>query len=194
MDAAPHDPASKDAARSQFAAVRRQRSAAEIAAARTSVCSHVLTRAAAVGWRCVAGYVPLRTEPGSLDLLAGLRAAGVHVLVPVVLADRDLDWAQWTSHGCWASLGKHAIGAADAVLVPASAVARDGTRLGRGGGSYDRALPRRAPRAVVAALLFDDELVAALPCDPWDVAVDAVVTPAAAWTQVGRNTGNASTG
>ena len=194
MDAAPDNSASKDAVRSHCAAARRKRSAAEIAAARSKVCSHVLLRAAAAGWRCVAGYEPLRTEPGSLALLAGLHAAGVHIVVPLVLADRDLDWAQWTPHGRSPSLGKHAIGAADAVLVPALAVARDGTRLGRGGGSYDRALPHCAPRAVVAALLFDDELVASLPSDPWDVAVHAVVTPGAGWTPVGRNTGNAPAG
>ena len=56
-------------------------------------------------------------------------------------------------------LGAAAIAEADTVFVPALAVARDGNRLGRGGGSYDRAL-RRVPAGVpVVALLFDDELV-----------------------------------
>jgi 5-formyltetrahydrofolate cyclo-ligase len=64
------------------------------------------------------------------------------------------------------------------VLVPALAVARDGVRLGRGGGSYDRALARVAPGTPRVALLFDGELVDALPADPWDVPVTDAVTPA----------------
>ncbi len=74
--------------------------------------------------------------------------------------------------------------------MPALAVAADGTRLGRGGGSYDRALSRRAPGSTVAALVFDDEIVAALPHDVWDVAVDAAVSPAG-WHPLGGNTASA---
>ncbi|MGI8761179.1 MAG: 5-formyltetrahydrofolate cyclo-ligase, partial [Jatrophihabitantaceae bacterium] len=78
-----------------------------------------------------------------------------------------------------------AVAAADAVLVPALAVARDGTRLGRGGGSYDRALLRRRPGAPAAALLFDGELLDALPREQWDVPVQAVVLPAG-WQDLPR--------
>jgi 5-formyltetrahydrofolate cyclo-ligase len=101
------------------------------------------------------------------------------VLVPVLLADHDLDWAEWNpaTAQAGAALGVNAISAADAVLVPALAVARDGTRLGRGGGSYDRALSRLPTGAMTAALLFDGELVDTLPTDDWDVPVTAVVTP-----------------
>ena len=60
-------------------------------------------------------------------------------------------------------LGPTAIGAADVVVVPALAVARDGVRLGRGGGYYDRALRYARPDAVLVALVFDDELVDELP-------------------------------
>jgi len=122
----------------------------------------------------------LRTEPGSTALLDALTGHGVLVLVPVLLADRDLDWAVWDAAGQRPGprVGVGAIARADALLVPALAVARDGTRLGRGGGSYDRAL-RRVPAGVpVAALLYDGELVEALPKDDWDVPVTAVVTPA----------------
>ena len=78
-----------------------------------------------------------------------------------------------------------AIGRAEAVLVPASAVAPDGTRLGRGGGSYDRALRRCTPGTPRIALLFDDELVAELPRDDWDEPVTAAVRPLG-WTDVGE--------
>ncbi len=172
--------------RAELLVARRERAAGDVSAARAAVRAVVLNRATAAGWRCVAAYVPLRTEPGSLELLDCLVATGVRVLVPVLLPDNDLDWAEWDarSGASGAPVGVREIEAADAVLVPALAVARDGTRLGRGGGSYDRALRRARPGAVVVALLFDGELVDALPRDEWDVPVTAVVLPSG-WHAVG---------
>jgi len=68
--------------------------------------------------------------------------------------------------------------------VPALAVAADGTRLGRGGGSYDRALPRVRGETAIVALLYSDEVRAELPSDAWDVPVTAYVTPDG-WTPIG---------
>jgi 5-formyltetrahydrofolate cyclo-ligase len=171
--------------RAELTAARAARDPAAIAAARSAVRRAVLARACAEGWQCVAGYVPLRTEPGSPELLTELARRGISVLVPLLLADRDLDWAPWRpdTAAAGAAVGRDALSAADAVLVPALAVATDGTRLGRGGGSYDRALPRARPDTVVAALLYDGELRAALPRDPWDQRVSAVVTPSG-WQQL----------
>jgi 5-formyltetrahydrofolate cyclo-ligase len=166
-------------------AARRARSASSLATARTAVARAVLSRCAGQGWRRVAAYEPLRTEPGSAELLAGLQAAGCAVIVPVTRPDRDLDWV---GLGSSALLGTGAVAAVDAVLVPALAVAADGTRLGRGGGSYDRALARCGAGVETIALLFDGELVPALPGEPWDVPVGAVVTPSG-YRAVGRNTG-----
>jgi 5-formyltetrahydrofolate cyclo-ligase len=110
-------------------------------------------------------------------LLAELASRGIRVLVPVTLADRDLDWAEWLPDGTGEPLGLEAIASADVVLVPALAVAADGTRLGRGGGSYDRALARAAPDAPRVALLFDGEQVPTLPRESWDLPVTDVVSP-----------------
>jgi 5-formyltetrahydrofolate cyclo-ligase len=63
------------------------------------------------------------------------------------------------------------------VVVPAVAVDARGVRLGRGGGSYDRALARVAPDTLVVALLHDGEVVEELPYEPHDRRVDAVITP-----------------
>lgn len=169
----------KAALRDTLRARRRERTDAAVAAARDGVRAAVLARCDERGWRCVAAYLPLRTEPGSLALLDDLAARRIRVLVPVLLPDDDLDWAQWdaSAHGTGPALGVDAVGEADVVLAPALAVARDGTRLGRGGGSYDRALRRVRPSVPVAALLFDGELVDALPREEWDVRASAVVTP-----------------
>jgi 5-formyltetrahydrofolate cyclo-ligase len=117
----------------------------------------------------------------------------MRVLVPHTLPDRDLDWREWSPSGAGPLLGAGAVGAAGLIVVPALAVACDGTRLGRGGGSYDRGLPRRAPHAAIWALLFDDELVDTLPRAAWDVAVHGVVTPTGGAQPV-RNTGDRSPG
>lgn len=169
----------KASRRRDLTAVRLARPAEAIEAARRDVCTAVLERCAAAGWRCVGAYIPLRSEPGSTELLDGLTRAGVRVLVPVLLADRDLDWAQWdaATQTAGPTLGVAAISHADAVFVPALAVACDGTRLGRGGGSYDRVLRRTAAGIPAAAVLFDGELVDELPRDDWDMPVTAVVTP-----------------
>ncbi|MDP9091799.1 MAG: 5-formyltetrahydrofolate cyclo-ligase [Actinomycetota bacterium] len=164
--------------RTDLTAARRARAPGELDAARRAIQSAVLARCAQACWRCVAAYEPLPTEPGSRQLLAGLHGEGVSVIVPTLLADNDLDWRHWHPDPAWPcpALGVEAIALADAVLVPALAVAADGTRLGRGGGSYDRALARAA-KVDVAALVFEEEFVGALPTDVWDRQVTAVVTP-----------------
>lgn len=171
-------PAAKKRLRGELSAVRSARTASQLEQARAAIREVVLARCAASAWACVAAYVPLRTEPGSTELLAELAGGGVRVLVPITLGDRELDWVAWSPSGLGDRLGLAAIAAAQAVFVPALAVALDGTRLGRGGGSYDRALPRSAPGTPLAALLFDEELVAALPQESWDRPVTDVVTPA----------------
>jgi 5-formyltetrahydrofolate cyclo-ligase len=133
----------------------------------------------------VAAYLSVGTEPGTAALLAALAARSIEVLLPVVLPDQDLDWAlagtglapgpQGLQEPQGERLGRDAIARCALVVVPALAVDREGNRLGRGGGSYDRALARTAGRVV--ALLHDGEAVAELPVEPHDRPVHALVTP-----------------
>ena len=177
----------KQAMRAAILHARRSRAPAELDDARGSIRDAVLSEVGrlvrrATGSVTIAAYEPLRTEPASTELLLGLAELSRRVFVPLTLDARDLEWLEW---GVPAEpLGRSAITEADLVLVPALAVSPDGTRLGRGGGSYDRAL-RRVRRGVpVVALLFADEVVASLPRAPWDVPVTAVVTPTG-WRKVG---------
>jgi 5-formyltetrahydrofolate cyclo-ligase len=128
----------------------------------------------------VAAYVSYGTEPPTGDLLADLDARGARVLVPVLEPDRDLDWCTWRDGTATDQLlGRHAIGTADLVVVPALLAAVDGARLGQGGGSYDRALARVRTDAPIVALVHDDEVRAAaeLPTESHDRGVTHVVTP-----------------
>nr|MDT0658214.1 5-formyltetrahydrofolate cyclo-ligase [Micromonospora sp. DSM 115978] len=126
--------------------------------------------------------------PGPVDL---------RLLLPVLRADLDLDWAEYAGpdslvpagrgmrEPTGARLGRWAIARAQLVVVPALAVDRSGIRLGRGGGSYDRALARVSPAALVVAVLHDGELVDHLPARPHDRPVHAVVTPNGGFQPVG---------
>jgi 5-formyltetrahydrofolate cyclo-ligase len=128
--------------------------------------------------RRVAAYASFGTEPPTSALLHALHDSGAHVLLPLLLPDRDLDWCAWSPDGTGPALGVDAVGTCDLVVVPALAVDRLGTRLGRGGGSYDRALARVPAHVLTVALLHDDgEVVDALPCDRHDVPVRAFTTP-----------------
>jgi 5-formyltetrahydrofolate cyclo-ligase len=63
------------------------------------------------------------------------------------------------------------------VIVPALAVSESGMRLGRGGGSYDRALARVGGQVPTIALVYDEELLPSVPAVPHDQPVRAVATP-----------------
>jgi 5-formyltetrahydrofolate cyclo-ligase len=142
--------------------------------------------------RTVCAYWPFGTEPDPRILIRGLAGRGVRVLLPVLLTGGELDWAAFTGESGLAAgrrglsepggprLGLDAVRGADAVLVPALAVSATGQRLGRGGGSYDRALARlasAAPRPWTCALVYDAELDAAVPVEPHDRPVDAACAP-----------------
>jgi 5-formyltetrahydrofolate cyclo-ligase len=144
------------------------------------------------GVRTFAAYVPEDDEPGHGRLPAAFTQLGARVLLPVTPTDgRELGWAVDTGrlgpgrHGLLEPLGPRlgatAVGTADVVVVPALAVARNGIRLGRGAGYYDRALQHARPDAVVVALVFDDEFVDELPTEPHDRPVTVVVTPSGGW-------------
>lgn len=62
----------------------------------------------------------------------------------------------------------------DIVLVPALAFDREGYRLGRGKGYYDRFLP--TTNAFRMGVCFDFQLLDALPHEEWDVRVREVIT------------------
>ncbi|UQA94892.1 5-formyltetrahydrofolate cyclo-ligase [Streptomyces halobius] len=140
----------------------------------------------------VAAYVSIEGEPSTHPLLEGLRAAGVRVLLPVLLPDNDLDWALYEGaerlvRAGWGllepdgeRLSPEAVTQADVVLLPGLAVDRHGVRLGRGGGSYDRVLARlqrSVAQASLVVLLYDSEVLDEVPAEPHDQHVHAAVTP-----------------
>jgi 5-formyltetrahydrofolate cyclo-ligase len=137
----------------------------------------------------VCAYVPVASEPGSIELIDSLHRRGVRVLLPIARSDiSGLQWAEYRPGELveapfglrepappW--LGIDAITGASLILVPALAVDRSGVRLGRGAGFYDRTLPLADPAARLVAVVRDDELVDALPAEPHDVRMTHALTP-----------------
>lgn len=138
----------------------------------------------------VAAYISVGTEPGTRSLVYALWKRGAYVLLPLLRPDNDLDWASYEGPDSLAAAarglleptepprGPGAVASADLVIVPALAADRRGRRLGRGGGSYDRALARVGGSVPTVALLYDDELLDEVPAGPQDQPVRLVAQPA----------------
>ena len=174
---------SKRAVRTTLRARRRERAAGRdleadaeaIAALALDLASRLAATTPEPGGRpVVLSYESLPHEPPTGSLNAALVAAGWQVLVPITLPDLDLDWCDLTDR---VPLGTDAPARADLALIPGLAVDNRGTRLGQGGGCYDRVLPRLRPGTPVAVLLHPGEHTSeALPCEPHDQPVPAVLT------------------
>ena len=192
--AEPPVPADKQALRRQLRAQRRSRAPerdrgadADAIASTASALLDTLSlppsgtgeHSAYGGQLCVAIYRSLPIEPPTQALAEMLHARRVLVIVPETLPDLDLDWHELRADGSEGPrLGLEGIADAHVILAPGLAVDHTGTRLGQGGGCYDRALARRHPDAVIVAIVNDEEYAAwPLPRDAHDVGVNAVITP-----------------
>lgn len=138
-------------------------------------------------------FVPTPTEAD----VSAILSAHPRSLLPVLVDDagHSLEgpaWALWAADSGLVSpsprrpgqpsgprLGAEALREADVVLVAALAVDEGGSRLGQGGGWYDRALLGVGPGVPVIAAVFDEEVMVAgaLPREPHDRAVDAAIAP-----------------
>jgi 5-formyltetrahydrofolate cyclo-ligase len=183
--------AQKTALRDQLLTARRRLSLLELRADAEAIAGHLLAAPEVRRAATVAAYVAVGSEPGTGPLLEALSRAGRRVILPVLLPDGDLDWAAWTGGAAdleparlglleptGPRLGREAVATADVVVVPGVAVDPSGMRMGRGGGSYDRALGRVPVGTFTCVLLHDGEIVDRVPADTHDRPVTAAATPA----------------
>ncbi len=176
----------KEAWRVRLVAARAERSEADRLVASRALQAHILAIVADSAWTTISAYVPFGDEPGSPETLELLHAAGVRILLPCT-GPEDLTWAVYDGElrpgrlgilePAGENLGPDAIAQVDAVLAPALAVDRTGTRIGYGRGYYDRALARLSADRPVLAIVYDDELVDALPRASYDRQVTHTITP-----------------
>ena len=183
------DPVSaKRALRAELRERRRIRPAPEREASTASLTTQLIALTQSLGARTVACYLSTPDEPDTRAYLAWARENGVDVLLPVSRDDGLLDWAAYDSDdegedvlGMPVPLGGIVppimVNEVGLMLVPAAACDTGGMRMGWGRGYFDKTLGSMDNRPPVFAVLFDDEIVDALPHEPHDQPVNGVVTP-----------------
>jgi 5-formyltetrahydrofolate cyclo-ligase len=182
-------------AQRRIAAPERDRDADAnaIAAAAGTLLDTVLLRKPGIGEHpaydgpaCVAIYRSLALEPPTPALADMLHSRQVTVIVPETLPDFDLEWHELLADGSEGPrLGLGGIAAARLILTPALSVDHTGTRLGQGGGCYDRALARRRTNALIVAIINNEEYVESrLPFDAHDIPVAGVITPGQGFREI----------
>ncbi len=135
-------------------------------------------------------YVSTGSEAGTGEIVAAALAAGKTVAVPLVEEDRKSLRAVPVRdperelapgfRGIREPADRSSPGIdpreLDLSVVPGTAFDRSGNRLGRGGGCYDRFLPRLREGVPRIGLAFECQLVEEIVPDPHDVPVDLVIT------------------
>lgn len=131
-------------------------------------------------------YLSLPDEPETRDLIRRAWEEGKKVALPKTDIRQGLTWWEIAPgplpnlETLWEPLpGKHGAVALETIegfCVPGRAFDSKGTRLGRGGGHYDRVLAQRSRRAWVAGLFFGIQEAEQLPREAHDVALPQVVT------------------
>lgn len=142
------------------------------------------------GASMVAGYMPIDEEPLLDEVLKSLTKRGVKMCFPRVEGD-DIVFYEASSEDAFEEgsfsirepkkgLSKVDPSAIDVMLVPGMAFDNKGTRLGRGKGFYDRFcrdLKEKRDISIIG-VVRERNLLPAIPKEPWDLIVDAVVTEA----------------
>ncbi len=186
----------KGALRSALRAERRGREPGEIARASREIATSVLGLPVFQRARHLVAYAAGPGEVDPADLVRAGVARGQMVYFPRVVGP-TLEFLACPPAGL--RPGTYGLAeppggtpldpaSADVVfLVPGLAFDPAGTRLGRGGGHYDRALADH-PAALRIGLACDAHIQSSLPRDPWDQPMDAVVTERRVlWATAGRS-------
>lgn len=127
------------------------------------------------GARIVMLYHPLWDEVDIRPFISSALADGKRVILPTISGDDiipveitlDTEWVTG-DFGIFEPKGAPYAGEIDIVVVPGTAFDREGNRLGRGKGYYDRFLALH-PESHRIGLCFDFQLVDSVPREPFDL-------------------------
>ena len=128
--------------------------------------------------KVITSYYPMKGEPNLITLNEALIAAGKTLLLPRI-RNQKMEFAKY--EGNLIQNGKFHepdgnifIGEIQVCLVPATAIDRNGVRLGQGGGYYDQFLV--GTPAYRIGIIHDREFVKKLPQEWFDQKVEAIAT------------------
>ena len=169
----------------------REMSDADRQSASARGCERLLALPAVGAARAILLYLPTRTEISPIAAAEACREEGMTVALPrVPPGSNEIEIVEWASGGRAELVPDAAgmlapavgrvlrVGEIDAAVVPGVAFDREGRRLGRGGGFYDRLLVRLSERCPPIGFAFAAQLVDRVPEEPHDLRVAAVVTDA----------------
>lgn len=182
------DPAleeAKDALRKQAHAVRAALSEDARIEAAKAVADHFFETVAYAPEDVIAGYWRIRDELDCQPILVRLMDSGQKVVLPVVEGDEaPLDLRVWEADAPLYEAGFGTLAPSDLapraipdlVLMPLLGFDGEGTRLGYGGGYYDRTLAVLPKKPLLIGLAFAAQELSFIPREAHDVPLDAVVT------------------
>lgn len=184
--------AEKAALRKHALAVRKKTHAAKADEASAAVAAHVSAAPLADWLADAAGapvgvYMAAGSELNPAALIAHLRAAGFAFCLPICAADGAMAFRLFApdatlkagAHGVLEPPADAPLCAPKLVFVPLLAADKSGTRLGRGGGYYDKWLAGAEQTGQVKAvgLAYDAQIFAPLPCAAHDKKLHGILTP-----------------
>jgi 5-formyltetrahydrofolate cyclo-ligase len=175
----------KAALRTQAHALRAAMQQPDRAAAAEAVAEHLFVHLTPQQGEIVAAYWALRDELDCQPILVRLLAAGNRVVLPAVVGQSEpLDMRVWEPGAALYEAGFGTLAPSplaprampDIVLMPLLGFDETGTRLGYGGGYYDRTLASWPKRPKLVGLAFAAQEFALIPRELHDIPLDAVIT------------------
>jgi 5-formyltetrahydrofolate cyclo-ligase len=138
------------------------------------------------GLKSMSGYCAIVGEPDVMSLVDAAAERGVVTALPYIdphAERREMTFLRWEQGDVLVEsqnrfLQPPASGdtiAPDLILTPLLGFDRAFNRLGQGGGDYDRAFARY-PDALRIGIAWSVQEIDAVPIEPWDVPLDAVLT------------------
>jgi len=135
----------------------------------------------------VAAYWPIREELDVKPLLMRLMDSFQPLCLPVVLGDDEpLEMRLWeqgaplypSGFGTLAPSEIAPLAEPDVIVMPLLGFDKEGTRLGYGGGYYDRTLAQMKHKPRIVGYAFAAQELAHIPREPHDLPLDDIVTEA----------------
>lgn len=135
----------------------------------------------------ISAYLPIRSEADLAQLLPQLHEEGAQISLPIVLDKTTIIFREYKPGDPLKMAGFGTQGPDEnsatvdptILLMPLAGFDRFGARIGYGAGHYDRALQRllkKGIQPITIGIAFGVQEVAAVPSEPHDVPLSAVIT------------------
>jgi len=184
-----HDIVTAKAVMRKDAASRRAALIGEQPDAPQNLAGYAAALIEAFGPGVYAAYLPIRSELSPIALVGELVAADMTTVMPITPEpENPLSFHQWAPgmplaegpYGTKQPPSSNPKIDPDVILAPMLAFDAACRRLGYGGGFYDRTIAdliSKGRDVRVIGVAFSGQMVAAVPTGPYDMALDAVLTP-----------------